>query len=150
MWDRGLQNGSLGIVSEVIDTPVPSNADSGADGPILAWIDWDDGTRRPLYESMLDDVELGYAITVHKAQGSQWKRVIVPVAATRMLDRTLLYTAMTRAQEQVLLLGDVDAARQAVLAEPRANHRQVNLDLLLAEVLRTQKTSTTTLPAVVC
>jgi exodeoxyribonuclease V alpha subunit len=53
-----------------------------------------------------------------------------------MLDSTLLYTAMTRAQEQILLLGDVDAAREATLAELRASQRQVNLDLLPTEVLR--------------
>jgi exodeoxyribonuclease V alpha subunit len=136
MWDRGLQNGSLGIVSEVVDAPSPTTADAGADGPVLAWIDWDDGTRKPLYESMLDDVELGYAITVHKAQGSQWKRVIVPVAATRMLDRTLLYTAVTRAQEQVLLIGDHAAAAGAVRAPPRAAARVVALDLILRSMLK--------------
>ena len=144
MWDRGLQNGSLGVVSEAVEAAMPSSAETGSEGPVLAWIDWDDGVRRPLYEAMLDDVELGYAITVHKAQGSQWKRVIVPVAPTRMLDRTLLYTAMTRAQDQVILVGDVDAARKAAVAEPRANLRQVNLDLLLADVLKAQKSSTKT------
>ena len=142
MWDRGLQNGSLGVVSEVVEEPTPCAVDAGVEGPILAWIDWDDGVRRPLHEPMLDDVELGYAITVHKAQGSQWRRVVVPVSSTRMLDRTLLYTAMTRAQEQVLLVGDFDAARKATMAEPRATQRQVNLDLLLTEVLKAQKSST--------
>lgn len=135
MWDRGLQNGSLGVITEAVGSPMPSAAEESSDGPILAWIDWDDGVKRPLYEKMLDDIELGYAITVHKAQGSQWRRVIIPVAQTRLLDRTLLYTAMTRAQEQVLMVGDAEAARKAAVSEPRANQRQVNLDLILTEVL---------------
>jgi len=74
-------------------------------------------------------------VTVHKAQGSQWQRVIVPVTSSRLLDRTLLYTALTRAQTQVLLVGDVDAARAATLAPPRASERMVALDLALARLM---------------
>jgi len=84
---------------------------------------------------MLDDVELGYAVTVHKAQGSRWKRVIVPVTGSRLLDRTLLYTALTRAQSQVLLVGDAEAARAATLAPPRASERKVALDLALGKLI---------------
>jgi len=86
-------------------------------------------------EEMLDDLELGYAITVHKAQGSQWPRVIVPVDQHRLLDRTLLYTAVTRAQRQVILVGDASAARAAVTRPPRAHTRQVRLDKTLQEIL---------------
>jgi exodeoxyribonuclease V alpha subunit len=84
---------------------------------------------------MLDDVELGYAITVHKAQGSQWPRVIVPVTRNRLLDRTLLYTALTRAQHQVILVGDETAAREAAMKPPRAHERHVALDLTLSQML---------------
>ena len=82
---------------------------------------------------MLDDLELGYAITIHKAQGSQWPRVIVPLTGNRLLDRTLVYTAVTRAQKQVLIVGDEAAAKAAVESEPRVQARQVALDLLLKE-----------------
>lgn len=130
LWDRGLQNGSLGIVVQVEDEPKPLTDESGADaGFALAWVDWDDGVRRPIVEEMLDDLELGYAITVHKAQGSQWPRVIVPVTGHRLLDRTMVYTAVTRAQKQVLLVGNETAARAAVVGLPRAQSRQVALDL---------------------
>lgn len=135
LWSLGLQNGSLGTVVEVEDTPRALHDDAGdVDGLALAWVQWDDGQRRPLTVDMLEDIELGYAITVHKAQGSQWQRVIVPVTNSRLLDRTLLYTAVTRAQTQVLLVGDVDAARAAVLAPPRASERKVALDLHLASL----------------
>ena len=85
---------------------------------------------------ILDDLELGYAITVHKAQGSQWPRVIVPLTGHRLLDRTLVYTAVTRAQRQVLLVGDAAAAKKAVEGLPRAHARQVSLDLILSQLLR--------------
>ena len=136
MWSLGLQNGSLGTVVEVEDTPRVLLDDAGDEaGLALAWVEWDDGQRRALTCDMLEDIELGYAVTVHKAQGSQWQRVIVPVTSSKLLDRTLLYTALTRAQTQVLLVGDVDAARAATLAPPRASERKVALDLALARLM---------------
>lgn len=136
LWAKGLQNGSLGRVVEV--EPVPKrllDEDGNEIGLALAWIEWDDGEQRSLTLDMLDDVELGYAVTVHKAQGSQWPRIVVPVTESRMLDRTLLYTAITRAQKQVILVGDVDAAKRAVSAPPRASERRVALDLRLAALV---------------
>ena len=132
MWDRGLQNGSLGIIVEIDDVPRMLTDEDGAETePALAWVLWDDGVRRPVVEAMLDDLELGYAITVHKAQGSQWPRVILPLTGHRLLDRTLIYTAITRAQTQVLIVGDEAAAKAAVESPPRVQARQVGLDLLI-------------------
>lgn len=134
LWDWGLQNGSLGRLVEIEDAPrLLTNADGAEIGHAIGWVLWDDGERRPILESMLDDLELGYAVTVHKAQGSQWQRVIVAVTGSRMLDRTLIYTAMTRAQKQVIIVGDPVAARQAVEALPRAHTRNVGLGAMLKQ-----------------
>lgn len=128
LWHRGLQNGSMGKIVEVEKEPVAIHgADGEETGFAVAWVLWDDGVRRPLQVDMLDDIELGYAITVHKAQGSQWPRVIIPVSRHRLLDRTLLYTAVTRAQRQVILVGDEMAASDAVSQAPRATGRNVGL-----------------------
>ncbi len=138
MWDRGLQNGSLGVILEIDEVALRLTAEEevGAKSePALAWVLWDDGVRRPVVEVMLDDLELGYAITVHKAQGSQWPRVIVPLTGHRLLDRTLIYTAVTRAQGQVLIVGDEAAAKIAVESPPRVQARQVALDLLIRSAL---------------
>lgn len=136
LWDRGLQNGSLGVVVEVEDEPrVLTNENGEQTGLALAWVEWDDGIRRPIVEEMLDDLELGYAITVHKAQGSQWPRVIVPLTGHRLLDRTLVYTAVTRTQKQVLLVGNQAAAKAAVEGAPRAQTRQVGLAIQFSELL---------------
>lgn len=143
LWEHGLQNGSLGQLVHIEDEPLQFTNDTGDElGRVLAWAEWDDGERRPLFESMLDDLELGYAITVHKAQGSQWPRVIVPLTGNRLLDRTLVYTAVTRAQQQVLLVGDPEAARAAVERPPRAQQRQVALGSLLRRLLQTNEWST--------
>ena len=137
LWALGLQNGSLGTIAEVEPAPQALHDDAGeVVGLALAWVDWDDGQRRPLTVDMLEDIELGYAITVHKAQGSQWQRIIIPLIRSRLLDRTLVYTALTRAQTQVLFVGDIPAAREAVLAPPRASERKVALDLALRWALQ--------------
>lgn len=69
---------------------------------------------RPFTEDMVDDVILTYSITVHKAQGSQWDVIIVPVYKTINLDRSKLYTAITRARKKVILLGDLEETRTVV------------------------------------
>ena len=91
-WGLGLQNGSMGrIVS------VEHHGDVQ-----LGKIEWDDGVVRGFNDALLDDLELGYALTVHKSQGSQWKRVVVCLPkSSRMVDRSLIYTAVTRAQSEV-------------------------------------------------
>ncbi|WP_043283580.1 ATP-dependent DNA helicase [Paraburkholderia oxyphila] len=132
MWDKALQNGSLGKVVRVEAPPIEAPGETPA---VLAWVEWDDGVLRALTDDMLEDIELGRAVTVHKAQGSQWPRIIVPVTDSRLLDRTLLYTAITRAQVQVLLVGNMDAARLAVLAPPKAHTRKVALGDALARYL---------------
>ena len=137
MRDRGLQNGSLGVIVEVEEMSLMATDEDGAGvEPTLGWVLWDDGVRRPVVEAMLDDLELGYAITVHKAQGSQWPRVIVPLTGHRLLDRTLIYTAITRAQTQVLIVGDEAAAKLAVESLPKVKERQVGLDLLILNHLK--------------
>jgi exodeoxyribonuclease V alpha subunit len=136
LWDWGLQNGSLGRLVEIERTPRLLKKPDGTDcGHALAWVEWDDGERRPVMAEMLEDLELGYALTVHKAQGSQWTRVIVVLTGTRMLDRTLVYTAVTRAQNQVILVGDEAAARKAVESLPRAELRTVGLHDFLKQEL---------------
>lgn len=137
-WDIGVQNGSLGRLVSI--EPVPFIAPESEElGKVLGGIEWDDGVTRPLFESMLDDLELGYAITVHKAQGSQWPVVIIPLTANRLLDRTLVYTAMTRARTKVILVGEPDAAKAAVEAMPKSHYRktglQVWLEMAMAEAL---------------
>ena len=128
LWDRGLQNGSLGTICEIEDQPHSFLRDDREFlCTVIAWADWDDGKRRPISEDILDDLQLSYAITIHKAQGSQWPRVIVVLAENRTLDRTVVYTAITRAQKQVILFGNNASMREAVERLPRAQLRRVAL-----------------------
>lgn len=128
LWDIGILNGSLGRITEIEEQPYPLHDDEGnVCGFAIAWVEWDDGERRPVTEELLPSLDLAYALTVHKAQGSQWPIVIVPVTPSRLLDRSLLYTAVTRAQHQVLLLGDELAAQLAVQRPSKSKYRHTAL-----------------------
>jgi exodeoxyribonuclease V alpha subunit len=129
-WELGLQNGSLGTILSVIAQQKGGDSTSSL-GQIL----WDDGQEREITAALLPSLELAHAITIHKAQGSAFKRIIVPITKSRMLDRTLLYTAITRAEKQVILVGDWKAAKQAALNPPHAASRRVALKYLLAQRL---------------
>ena len=71
---------------------------------------------------MLEDLELAYAITVHKSQGSEYPVVIIPMYSCphMLMARNLLYTAVTRARSMVILVGRSDIPRKMI-----ENDRQI-------------------------
>jgi len=79
------------------------------------------------------ELQLAYAITVHKSQGSQFKAVVIPVHSAHqyMLTRPLVYTAVTRAEEYVLCVGTSEA-----LAKAARNTRGTDRDTRLQQLLR--------------
>lgn len=132
-WVRDLQNGSLGRIDEIFDTPRTVDVGDEERPRICTAVGMAtfDGVRHYLLDSDVDSLELAYSITVHKAQGSQFKRVIIPVRQSRILDRTFVYTAATRAQVQVVLVGDMKAVQDAIRLPPKAFSRRVGLSALL-------------------
>jgi exodeoxyribonuclease V alpha subunit len=117
-WERGFMNGSIGRV-------LRADADRNAATVEL------DGQLAELGPADWKNIDLAYAITVHKAQGSQFDRVVIPVTYNRLLDRTLLYTAVTRGVRQVVLIGDRKAFNNAVVAPPSSQQREVGSALCL-------------------
>ncbi len=104
----GIFNGDIGVIDQI---NLPENE---------MIIRFDD--REVVYDfSLLEDLEHAYAITVHKSQGSEYPMVIIPMcsAASMLLSRNLLYTAVTRAQMMVILVG-----RESVVSEMVRNNRQ--------------------------
>jgi exodeoxyribonuclease V alpha subunit len=73
----------------------------------------------------LPDLDLAYAVTCHKAQGSSARRVVVPVYASKLCDRSWIYTAITRAEDQVVLVGDRAVFGTSVAKPPAADQRKV-------------------------
>ena len=136
-WGRNLQNGSLGQIDEIFDRP--RSVDLGDDEKSRVCIALGratfDGVSHYILDTDVDVLELAFSITVHKAQGSQFRRVIIPVRKSRILDRTFVYTAATRAQIQVIFVGDFKAVEEAIVLPPKAFSRQVGLrELLSAEL----------------
>lgn len=79
-----------------------------------------DGERSVMYDStQLDELELSYATTVHKSQGSEFPAVVIVLSGTspRLLQRNLLYTAVTRAKDLVVMVGDPKIADNMIQGE---------------------------------
>ncbi len=120
-YEVDLRNGSLGKIIQRL------NPEKSED-PVCI-VDFE-GNIIEITANRLINLELSYAITVHKSQGSQFKRVIIPIHQTRLLDLTLLYTAVTRSVEQVVLIGNESVAKEA-LKTINANKRSTGLRLFL-------------------
>ena len=90
----GVFNGDIGIIREI---------DYGDEKVIIDF----DGKYAEYDYTQLDELEHAYAVTVHKSQGNEYPIVIIPAYnfAPRLLTRNLLYTAVTRAQEIVIIVG---------------------------------------------
>jgi exodeoxyribonuclease V alpha subunit len=100
-YQDGLFNGLLGVVDSIA-------------GPEVA-IKWD-GEREPrnLPKEAEADIELAYAITCHRAQGSGSQAVVILVEPSQMVTREWIYTGITRSRELVILVGDGEELKKAV------------------------------------
>lgn len=127
-YDLGLMNGTLGIIRKAAES---------------LEVEFD-GEVKQIPDESVKGIDYAYAITCHKSQGSQFKRVIIPVVESKILDRTLLYTAITRAQEQVVLIGDRRAFERAITSLPNPDTRETGLSDLLASLLQPNTNSNST------
>ena len=94
----GIFNGDIGLIISVL-----------VEDEVLL-IDFEGRLTRYDF-TMLDELEHAYAITVHKSQGSEYPFVIIPIynCTEKLLTRNLLYTAVTRAKELLIIVGDDNA-----------------------------------------
>lgn len=101
---QGIFNGDIGIIREINETAQ------------TVIVEYDDLRRVSYPFSGLDEIELAYAITIHKSQGSEYPAVIMPLlAGPRLLfNRNLLYTGVTRAKNCVTILGSRVTVRQMI------------------------------------
>ena len=95
-------------------------------------VEFDDGRVAEYDESMLDDLELAYCMSVHKSQGSEFDAVVLPLVSgpPMLMTRNLLYTAVTRAKRLVVIVGREGCVR-AMVDNNHITRRYSALDLRL-------------------
>jgi exodeoxyribonuclease V alpha subunit len=94
------------------------------------------GDRQVEYsQAELEDLTLAYCVTIHKSQGSEYPAVVVVLGMEHyiMLNRPLLYTAVTRGKKLVLVIGDTKALKRAV-KENQPINRNARLDVSLKKL----------------
>ena len=105
--ENNVFNGDIGQITAI-------ETKKGAKGATIT-IDFD-GNEVNYHRMEWNQIQLAYAISIHKSQGSQFKMVLMPVVRqfSRMLQRNLVYTAITRAADKLVLLGEAQAMALAV------------------------------------
>lgn len=100
----------------------------------LAEVEFEDGRYAQYTFKQLDELELAYAVTIHKSQGSEYPAVIIPIlSGPRMLmNRNLLYTAVTRARKCVTVVGSEETFREMINNE-KQQRRYSSLDRRIQE-----------------
>lgn len=100
----------------------------------LAEVEFEDGRYAQYTFKQLDELELAYAVTIHKSQGSEYPAVIIPIlSGPRMLmNRNLLYTAVTRARKCVTVVGSEETFREMINNE-KQQRRYSSLDKRIQE-----------------
>ena len=126
-YQTGLRNGSLGRVKATFTVE-----NEELECCVIEF----DGVDISLNSTQVENLVHAYGITIHKSQGSQFDRVIVPLRQTRLLDQALIYTAITRGVKQVVLVGDLKAATTAILTGPSSNLRNTTLRKIIDAIHR--------------
>ena len=118
----GVFNGDMGILKSINDFAE------------TAEVEFEDGRYAEYSFKQLEELELAYAITIHKSQGSEYPAVILPIlSGPRMLmNRNLLYTAVTRARKCVTVVGSEETFREMIRNE-KQQKRYSSLDVRIQE-----------------
>lgn len=122
-FDDGVYNGDIGRIIE-LDKERESLKVEFYDGNIVSYKKED-----------IKDLDLSYAITIHKSQGSEFDCVVIPMMPTSfmLLNRNLLYTAITRAKKLVILIGEKRILKQMV-RNNKGSQRLTNLSFWIKEL----------------
>ena len=117
----GVFNGDMGVIREINDFAETLT------------VEFDEGRMVEYPYKLLEELELAYAITIHKSQGSEYPAVVIPLLSgpSMLMNRNLLYTAVTRARKCVTLVGN-----DATFAEMIQNTSQQKRYSGLADRLR--------------
>lgn len=118
----GIFNGDMGIIKEINDFAETMT------------ISFDEGRTVEYSYKLLDELELAYAVTIHKSQGSEYPAVVIPLLSgpQMLMNRNLIYTAVTRAKKCVTIVGN-DVTFQQMIANNSQQKRYSGLKERLLE-----------------
>ena len=117
----GVFNGDCGIIREI-------NEFAGT-----VTVEFDEGKLVEYTGATLEELELAYAITIHKSQGSEYPAVIIPLlnAPRPLLNRNLLYTAVTRARKCVTIVGSENSVNEMIQNESQMKRNSGLVDSII-------------------
>lgn len=120
--EQTVTNGETGVVVEIEEYSKQEEGSSTSKVATRVIVQYDDFYA--YYEDGVQELELAYAITIHKSQGSSWKNVVLPMSTEHqyMLSNNLIYTAITRAEAFAVVIGQKQAiwnGIQKVVSEKR-------------------------------
>ena len=120
MPDDNVFNGDIGYINKIKLSPKKE-----------IYIDYDDNNVK-YTPNIFTNFSHGYAISIHKSQGSEFKTVIMPIVKGyhKMLYRKLIYTGITRSKESLILIGDIKALEYAI-NNTNEQKRRTSLDYYL-------------------
>lgn len=131
----GASNGDIGIIIAIVP---PTDNDRDSFSLTVEYApDWQVTYS---YTDALDYLELATAITIHKSQGSEFPVVVIPIfrSMSFFLQRSILYTAVTRAKLQVVLVGQMEAI-MAAISKVDSNYRYTILSTLIQDIIMTRQ-----------
>ncbi len=129
-----ISNGDVGFVKEIVLSD---------DNDSTMTVEFSDDRIAEFYAEDTDRLELAYSMTIHKSQGSEYKTVIIPILSSHyiMLKRNLIYTAITRAKEKVILIGQKKALFMAIHKSDNDKRNTMLADrIITANANRVRKT----------
>ena len=117
-WKNGdlSSNGDVGVITSI---------HKNDDGENVVDIEWENGNTETCDKKALETIGLAYAMSVHKALGSEYNCVIIPVLWSQrcpLFKRNLLYTGITRAKARVILVGDTKSIQYMVHSIDEGRH----------------------------
>ena len=123
-YDNNISNGDIGYIESIITKNKKTEITINYDGTRVAYMPKD-----------LINIMHGYAISVHKSQGGEFPLVIIPFANSfrRMLYNKLIYPAVTRAKEKLILVGDAKSFLDGVRNDYIENRKTTLKDLIISK-----------------
>jgi exodeoxyribonuclease V alpha subunit len=129
-YQNNIRNGDLATITEVYSQPT----ENGEYGVMNL-----EGSLIPINDGVIEKLDLGFCITIHKSQGSQWPVAIMLLSreGENMTDRSLLYTGATRPKERLVILGHETSISRAIERGNFSESRVVALRELLPRNIST-------------